>query len=324
MKRPRVCVLRTGGTNCDRETAFAFEQAGADTQAVHVNRLINRPDNIHDFHILALPGGFTYGDDVAAGKILANEIRYHLRDDIRRFIDDGKLVIGICNGFQVLVKAGLLPGNSGTKGHPALSERRVRTPVQHPVQSEERVRVSTQHPALPERRVRVSTQPPARQEVSLIINDSGKFEDRWVYLKSEPFSTRGVENGSRCVWTEGLPEVIYLPVAHGEGKFVVGDAGTLSRLREDRQVVFRYSDARGKRTDYPGNPNGSVDDIAGICDTTGRILGLMPHPERHAGSVQHPRWTGERETRPAGVSPDAAGDGLRIFQNGVRYAQELM
>ena len=300
MKRPRVCVLRTGGTNCDRETAFAFEQGGADTQAVHVNRLINRPDTIHDFQILALPGGFTYGDDVAAGKILANEIRYHLRDDIRRFIDDGKLIIGICNGFQVLVKAGLLPGNSGTKGHLALSERRVRTPVQHSVQSEERVRVST-------------------QEVSLIINDSGKFEDRWVYLRSEPFSTRGVENGSRCVWTEGLPEVIYLPVAHGEGKFVVDDAGTLSRLREDRQVVFRYSDARGKRTDYPGNPNGSVDDIAGICDTTGRILGLMPHPERHAGSVQHPRWTGERETR-----PDAAGDGLRIFQNGVRYAQELM
>jgi phosphoribosylformylglycinamidine (FGAM) synthase-like amidotransferase family enzyme len=145
------------------------------------------------------------------------------------------------------------------------------------------------------------------QEASLIINDSAKFEDRWVYLRSK----KGKGKREKCVWTQGLPEVIYLPVAHGEGKFVVQDPALLSRLRDNGQIVFQYCDERGKFSGYPHNPNGSVDDIAGICDETGRIFGLMPHPERHIAWLQHPRH--------ATMKTDEA-DGLQIFKNGVDYA----
>ncbi len=257
MGKIKACILRTAGTNCDRETAFAFSEAGALTELVHVNNLINRQKSLNDYAILAIPGGFTYGDDVAAGKILANELRYKLIDDLKKFIAGGRLIIGICNGFQVLVKSGLLPGNADF-----------------------------------------------RQESSLVINDSNKFEDRWVYLKSAK---------SKCVWTKGLPGVIYLPVAHGEGKFIT-DKTTLERLQRNSQVVFRYCDKEGKKSGYPGNPNGSLDDIAGICDETGRILGLMPHPERHISICQHPRHekTGGKKR----------GDGFLVFQNGVDYVRK--
>jgi len=254
VRRVRACILRSAGTNCDRETGFAFEQAGAKIDYVHINRLVKGEVSLDNYQILALSGGFTYGDDIAAGKIFANELRYKLGDDIRNFIQEGKLIIGICNGFQILVKAGLLPGNDGMV-----------------------------------------------QEASLIINDSGKFEDRWVYL-----SARG-----KCVWTKGLPEVVYFPVAHGEGKFVVKDKAVLERLKKNRQIVFQYCNEFGKRAGYPANPNGSTENIAGICDGTGRILGLMPHPERHAYSKQHPRWT-------AGNIGNGA-NGLAIFKNGVMF-----
>ncbi|MCU0651512.1 MAG: phosphoribosylformylglycinamidine synthase I [Candidatus Omnitrophica bacterium] len=258
MKRnPKVCVLRTAGTNCDKETAFAFVQAGADAELVHINKFIQRERNFSDYEILAIPGGFSYGDDVAAGKILANELRTKLIDDLRQFIQDGKLIIGICNGFQILVKSGLLPGNDMFE-----------------------------------------------QEVSLVINDSGKFEDRWVYLKSK----KSKVNSQKCVWTKHLPEVIYLPVAHGEGKFIVQDETILKKLKDNNEVVFQYCDEAGKLAGYPDNPNGSLENIAGITDQTGRILGLMPHPERHISVLQHPRWMGKKE-----------GDGLRIFKNGVDY-----
>lgn len=284
-KKPKVCILRTAGTNCDRETAHAFMACAAQAEFVHVKSLVEGSCRLSDYHILALPGGFSYGDDVASGKIFANELRCKLSEDIRRFIDDGKLVIGICNGFQILVKSGLLPGNAAVK--PGLSR-------------EER-------------------QPRAfAQEASLIINDSGKFEDRWVYLRSKgvgPVPRTGREQkDSKCVWTAGLPETIYLPVAHGEGKFVVRDNAALERLKRNGQVVFQYCRETGGPAAYPFNPNGSIEAIAGICDQTGRILGLMPHPERHAYAQQHPRWT----------SSDARGEGhgLQIFRNGVEYARK--
>lgn len=267
MQKPKVCVLRTAGTNCDKETAFAFSKAGAAVELLHVNKFISEIKDLSSYQILALPGGFSYGDDIAAGKILANELRYKLADDIRKFIDDGKLIIGICNGFQILVKAGLLPGNAEFK-----------------------------------------------QEASLIINDSGKFEDRWVYLKSSGFKVQGSK--CKCVWTRGLPEVIYLPVAHGEGKFVAKDKATMQRLKKNEQIVFQYCDDKGRARGYPENPNGSMENIAGICDQTGRVFGLMPHPERHITCDQHPRW--------ARGKGKPQGDGLAIFVNAVNHAKKRL
>ncbi len=247
----KVCVLRTAGTNCDKETAFAFSLCKAQVELVHINEIVSDKVSLSDYHILALPGGFSYGDDIASGKIFANELKHKLSPDLKKFISKGKLIIGICNGFQVLVKSGLLPGNNLFA-----------------------------------------------QEASLIINDSGKFEDRWVYLSSS----------GKCIWTRGISKVIYLPVAHGEGKFVVKDKKIISRMKNKGQIIFCYSDSSGSLTGYPDNPNGSVYNIAGICDKTGRVLGLMPHPERHIQLGQHPRWSLNR-----------CGDGLQIFRNGVEY-----
>jgi phosphoribosylformylglycinamidine synthase len=255
--KPKVCVLRTAGTNCDRETAFAFSLAGAAAELLHINMLSGGQRHLDEFQILAIPGGFTYGDDIAAGKVLANELRCKLSAQLEKFVADGKLIIGICNGFQVLVKAGLLPGSS------------------------------------------------RQQEASLIINDSGKFEDRWTYLRR----TRDEGGGTKCVWTKDLPEIIYLPVAHGEGKFVAPDKKALERLTQNGQVVFQYCDKEGRLAGYPDNPNGSALNIAGICDAAGRILGLMPHPERHIFAQHHPKRSRAK-----------AGDGLQIFKNGVEYA----
>jgi len=264
VKKPKVCVLRTAGTNCDKETAFAFEEAGALPQLVHINKFICGREKLADYQILAFPGGFSYGDDLGAGKVLANELRFKLQDDIKEFVARGKLIIGICNGFQILVKAGLLPGNGGFK-----------------------------------------------QEASLIINDSAKFEDRWVHLRGQ----NSKERKQKCVWAKNLPEVIYLPVAHGEGKFIVEDKKVLEGLKKNGQIVFQYCDEKGKDTGrYPYNPNGSTENIAGICDITGRILGLMPHPERHIQVSQHPRWTRGKNKK--------IGDGYDIFKNGVEYAKK--
>ncbi|MCD6169610.1 MAG: phosphoribosylformylglycinamidine synthase I [Candidatus Latescibacteria bacterium] len=257
----KVVVLRAAGTNCDYETCYAFYRAGAVVELVHINQLVRGEKKLSPYQILAIPGGFTYGDDIEAGKILANELKYKLKDQIEDFIQQGKLVIGICNGFQVLVKAGLLPATSG---------------------------------------------PAALQEATLSGNDSGKFEDRWVYLK--PF------NADKCVFTRGIKETLYLPVAHAEGKFIPRDPAVLQKLRENRQVIFRYVGPDGNPGGYPWNPNGSVDDIAAICDPTGRVLGLMPHPERHIDPVQHPRWTRE--------GLNNRGDGMLLFDNAIKYIKE--
>lgn len=259
----KVIVLRTAGTNCNEETENAFKQSGAAVDSVHINRFFRGEKHLEDYHILALPGGFSYGDDIASGKILANELRLRLGEDIKRFIDQGKMILGICNGFQVLVKAGILPGGPKSSDF--------------------------------------------SQEVTLFTNDSGKFEDRWIHMRPQ----------GRTPWLEGIIQPVYLPVAHGEGKFIPRDDSVLERLKKNNQVVFQYCSLNGKKPEYPDNPNGSADDIAGICDETGRIFGLMPHPERHFRYTQHPFWTRlEKKSK--------YGDGAKIFENGVRYVKEKL
>lgn len=250
----KALILRTAGTNCDEETRFAFQQAGADAEKLHVNLLRDNPDLLGDYDILTIPGGFSYGDDLGAGTVLANELLTRLRDALERFVDDGKIVIGICNGFQVLVKTGLLPGFNRWK-----------------------------------------------QEATLTLNDSGKFEDRWVYLKAPRSRSVLIEDG----------ESFYIPVAHAEGKFVPQNDDTLRALHENGQIVFQYAAPDDHPLEYPWNPNGSIDNIAGVCDVTGRILGMMPHPERYCLPIQHPRWTRE------GFADQA--DGARIFQRAIDF-----
>ncbi|MHC4431227.1 MAG: phosphoribosylformylglycinamidine synthase I [Planctomycetota bacterium] len=258
MAEVKAIVLRAAGINCDVETQYALELAGAKAQRVHINRIIENKNMLDEFQIVVIPGGFSYGDDVAAGKILANQIVHHLFEPLQRFIEQGKLVLGICNGFQVLVKTGILPGNG-----------------------------SAQEP----------------QEVTIANNDSGKFEDRWVYLSPQ------TEN---CVFIEPGRQ-IYLPIAHAEGKVVTKDEATLDRLKSGGHVAFKYVDENGREGDYPVNPNGSVDSIAGLTDSTGRVLGLMPHPERFVRRTQHPRWT---------RSENVDSDGMTIFNNAVKHIRE--
>ncbi len=254
----RAIVLRAAGINCDVETEYALELAGAKAQRVHINRIIENKSLLDEFQIIVLPGGFSYGDDVAAGKILANQIVHHLFEPLQRFIEQGKLVLGICNGFQVLIKAGILPGDSSAQ---------------------------------------------EQQEVTITDNDSGKFEDRWVYLSPQT---------ERCVFIEPGRQ-IYLPIAHAEGKIVTKDQATLDRLKSEGHLAFKYVDENGLEGDYPVNPNGSADSVAGLTDTTGRVLGLMPHPERFVRRTQHPRWT---------RLGDLDSDGMTIFNNAVKHIGE--
>lgn len=260
MAKVRVIILRTAGTNCDKETSFAFELAGARTELAHINELVLGKKDLNAYHIIALPGGFTYGDDISSGKILANELKFKLGDDLKKFISDGKLIIGICNGFQVMVKSGILPNLSGKFD---------------------------------------------ASETTLTLNDSAKFEDRWAYLK---ISDTG------CIWTRDINGIIRLPVAHGEGKFIPKNNGILKSLKRAGMIALKYVDENGIEKGYPYNPNGSVENIAGICDKTGRIFGLMPHPERHVSFYQGPDWT-NLDSKPE-------GDGLRIFKNGVNFAKK--
>jgi phosphoribosylformylglycinamidine synthase len=268
MAQPRVLILRAPGTNCDAETAHAFGLAGGAAERWHVNQVLQSPQRLAEFQVLCIPGGFSYGDDIAAGRILGNQIQHHLADTLESFRDSGKLILGICNGFQVLLKTKLL--------------------------------------AAPDRQGPSAT---------LTLNDSGRFEARWVHLGAEP---------GKCAFLHGIHEM-ELPVAHAEGKFVTRDADVFGRMEAAGQFVLHYRRARTvhsglemtpdagplPRVPYPANPNGAMGDVAGICDSTGRVLGLMPHPERFVDPTQHPRWTRQplRE----------AGDGLRVFQNAVRY-----
>jgi len=282
MAEVKAIVLRAAGINCDMETEYALEQAGAKAQRVHINRIIEDKSRLDEFQIIVFPGGFSYGDDVAAGKILANQVVHHLNEPVRKSIDDGKLVLGICNGFQVLVKAGILPGDG---------EESAAAPSARGGEGTEKNRLSKT----------------GNQAVTITYNDSGKFEDRWVYLAPQT---------DRCIFIEAGRQ-ISLPIAHGEGKVVTRDEATLDRLKSEGRVAFKYVDKNGREGDYPVNPNGSVDSIAGLTDNTGRVLGLMPHPERFVRPTQHPHWT-----RLKGKFENGQGDGMTIFNNAVKYVRE--
>jgi phosphoribosylformylglycinamidine synthase subunit PurQ / glutaminase len=262
-RRPRACVITGFGINADEELAFAFRTAGAEAVRVHVSDLIEAPALLASYRILAFPGGFSFGDHLGSGMVFAHLFRRHLKPALEGFARAGGLVIGICNGFQVLVKMGVLPGMAGTW----------------------------------------------EPEASLVHNDSGRFEDRWVRVAFDP--------GSPCVWTAGLAPMD-LPVRHGEGKLIVKSDSVRAGLEARRLVALRYVARSGTGVAgagpvaYPDNPNGSDLDAAGICDPTGRIFGLMPHPEAFVRAEQHPEWArgGAR-----------AGDGLAVFENGVRAAR---
>ncbi len=241
----KALILRCAGANCNNETETAFRMAGCETEQVHVNQLISGDKKLSDYSIMAIPGGFSYGDYIAAGKILANQLSVKLRKEMQEFIDSGKVVVGICNGFQVLVRTGFLPGDG--------------------------------------------------MKATLANNSSGRFECRWIRLK------RSNENKI----TEGISE-IDVPVAHGEGRFFA-DGKTLKKLEENGQVVFRYSSS-----EYPDNPNGSLNDIAGISNIQGNVIGLMPHPERHLACNNHPKQARRNCEE---------GEGLQFFRNIVRYCR---
>ncbi|MBE0430466.1 MAG: phosphoribosylformylglycinamidine synthase I [Dehalococcoidia bacterium] len=256
MTRVSTLIIRAPGTNCDAETAYAFEQAGSTVESALLAELVSLKDPLANHQIMVIPGGFTYGDDISAGKILANELRLKLGEELHRFVGEGKLILGICNGLQVLVKAGVLP-------------------------------------ACPDI---------TRQSLTIAPNDSARFECRWVHLH--------VNEATPCIFTRGITDM-YLPVAHGEGKVFAATG-----VAENLNAVLYYTDQnRGRSPGYPHNPNGSLADIAGICDNSGRIFALMPHPERFVRWTQHPRWTRE--------PPRDHGDGLRIFVNAVEWAKAL-
>jgi phosphoribosylformylglycinamidine synthase len=285
MAQVRAVVLRAAGINCDMETEHALQLAGAKAERVHINRLIENKSALDQYQIIVFPGGFSYGDDVAAGKILANQVVHHLYEPVQKFIDDGKLVLGICNGFQALVKAGILPGFEE-------------------VTATEGTVLGTPYGENTEIKNKDRTSKITGQTVTITYNDSGKFEDRWVYLSPQT---------DRCIFIEKGRQ-IYLPVAHGEGKVVTKNAKVLEKLKAEGYVAFNYVDENGKEGDYPINPNGSVDSIAGLTDATGRVLGLMPHPERFVRLTQHPHWPRLKKRQD--------GDGMTIFNNAVRYIQQ--
>jgi phosphoribosylformylglycinamidine synthase len=265
----RAIVITGNGTNCEMEMAQACRMAGFDTvEIVHISELLCGEKRLADYDFLNLPGGFLDGDDLGSAKAGANRIlhatvggnRERLFDQFLAFIAAGKLILGVCNGFQLLVKLGMLPGFDGRYDS---------------------------------------------QSVTLTHNDSGRFEDRWVRLAVDP--------ASPCIFTRGIRD-LYLPVRHGEGKFIAQDGATLARLQSEGLIALRYCDGQGRSTlDFPANPNGSFDAIAGVCDATGRIFGLMPHPEAYLHRTNHPRWT--REELPE------EGAGLGLFKNAVDFLQ---
>ncbi|MEL7087510.1 MAG: phosphoribosylformylglycinamidine synthase subunit PurQ [Planctomycetota bacterium] len=261
---PQTLILRTAGTNCDRELAHAFELAGADTTTLHLYTLIEDPRKLEAFDLIGFPGGFSYGDDIAAGRILANRLKHRLYEPLLAAIDRGVPMFGPCNGFQVLVKLGLLPDPHA-----------------------------------------------GGQEVTLAHNTSGRFIDKWTSVS--------VDVDSQCIWTKGLGDH-ELPIAHGEGRFTAPPE-VLDRIEANGQVALRYGVSGGtfggtSGGTSGGNPNGSARDIAGVCDPTGLVFGLMPHPERFLHPTNHPQWTRRGE-----AFLDETPTGLRYFQNAVEHVR---
>jgi phosphoribosylformylglycinamidine synthase subunit PurQ / glutaminase len=252
--KPKVMILTGYGINADRELLWAFELAGGNARIVHLEDLIENESMMNDHQILAFPGGFSFGDHISSGKVYANIFKHTLFDGIKKFIDKKNLVVGICNGFQIITKLGLLPNLDDSY----------------------------------------------KQSVSLTENESGHFEDRWVWLKT-------VKNNSP--WLAGI-DGMYLPVRHGEGKFITKDSDILKRIADNSQIMMKYIKPGSEETEYPYNPNGSVQDIASISNKAGNVFGLMPHPEAYLFDENHPNWTeGKKEKF----------TGLKIFQNGIDY-----
>ncbi len=279
-RRQRALVLRAPGINCDRETAHACRLVGFETDLLHINQLLQAPERLLDYALLVIPGGFSYGDDLGAGTLLARNLTIHLGSQLDQFIDEGRLVLGICNGFQVLVRAGLLPGR---------------------VTNAPDLKCIT--PRLGYASLVANARRASRAVASLTDNMSAQFESRWVTL--------GVEI-SKCIFTQWIKRPIELPVAHGEGQFVLADDAMLAQLQKSGQVPLVYTSPTGGDVVYPGNPNGSIGNIAGVCNARGNVFGLMPHPERYLSALQHPQ---RRSTH------DGGGDGLLIFKNAYEYAK---
>ncbi|MBU0532249.1 phosphoribosylformylglycinamidine synthase I [Candidatus Micrarchaeota archaeon] len=249
----KALVLHGYGVNCEAESKYSIEKSGGKADIVHLNKVLDNPEILKEYNMLMLPGGFSFGDDLGSGKVFSNKMKFRLRQPLQEFISQNKLVLGICNGFQMLVKMGLLP------------------------------------------------EPDFKQRITLIANDSGHFEDRWVILKAN--------KSSPCVFTKDI-DYLLVPVRHGEGKFIPKDVNVLKELKEKNQIVFQYTDKDGELAGYPHNPNGSVENIAGICDRTGRIFGMMPHPEAFNIVENCPYWIKGNVKEPLG---------LRIFKNAVKY-----
>lgn len=280
----RALILRAPGINRDADAAAACELVGARAERVHVNRLAEGTLRLRDYGLLIVPGGFSYGDHLGAGKLLAVDLIHRLGEQLEGFVAAGRPVLGICNGFQVLIKAGVLPG--WTAAHrPSPSD-----------QPGHGAHESIQNP-----------QSTIQNRVTLTDNASRRFECRWVRLAADA--------SSRCVFTQGIDVPIEVPVAHGEGRVVVADDNALDHLRATGQVALRYVVPDDGAPAYPANPNGSIDNIAGLCNPQGTVLGLMPHPEDAVLPQQHPRWTREPWRQ--------EGDGLALFRNAVRYAASL-
>ena len=256
--KPKALVLQAHGSNRDFDVMDALSLAGADPTGIPLNELRMNNTLFRNFNLLVLPGGFSYADALGAGKLLALDLASYFADEISAFVDSGKPVLGICNGFQALLKSGILPGEQSDT------------------------------------------------QVTLTFNEQGHFECRWVNIK--PAS-------QKCIWTKDLSENIACPIAHGEGNFQITELFPLSSFIEQDQIALTYihvddSPASGE---YPINPNGSILDIAGVCNPQGNVLGLMPHPENHIHMWQHPRHTrGEH-----------GGSGLKLFENGVKYASQM-
>lgn len=259
MIKPKVCILRSDGTNCDEELYYAFEKFSGAPEYVHVNELRAKSKRLKAYKILALPGGFSYGDDIASGKVLAVELISFLKDQLRDFVEGKGLVFGVCNGFQTLVRTGLLPFNTLGKMH-----------------------------------------------TTLTLNDSGHFECRWIKVKIED---------SKCLFLNGSEKILDMAVNHGEGKFYAEET-TIKIVESQNLVTFRYVDESGNPIQkYPANPNGSMNAIAGVTDPTGRILGIMPHPEKFVDLTQHPNW---RRSQYQNVTPH----GSVIFENMIKFAKQ--
>lgn len=253
MNKFKSLVIKADGSNCEIESDYILKKVGFKSDIVHLNELMESPERISEYSFILFPGGFSYGDYTGSGRIVSSIIRHHLFSALKKFVDDGKLILGICNGFQILVKSGILPNVSGAM----------------------------------------------KQEVTLIFNDSHRYEDRWVRLSVE----------QNCVFTKNFDKTIELPVAHGEGKFIYDPL----KARIENLVVLRYVDAKGKPTmKYPLNPNGSMESIAGICDAGGRVMGLMPHPERFIRKEQY--YSNSKSIEEP--------HGIRFFENAYKYVKE--